>query len=584
MPEQNPLTASIEPSVRDAEDVRARRRHNASILINTIPVEILAIIFRFLVVFAPPGQRAPGDLGWITRATHVCSHWREVALATPRLWSTPSFVLSQKWAHEMLARAKNAHLSLRLGGHFVWHSSWQVQFAVNIIRTRMDTIHHISLFLERGLLHTIDFFLHRPAPQLQEFVVDVSTPHIGSIERNPVMLSAALFASSAPRLRQIMLKSAFLPWDSPPFRDLERLSVEFDQSTFLGGDDETILERLEEAHPASISNTQLKKASALAQVISRDVFQGGSPVLSHTASAVYSTIEESDDDDTKSVIATPSFTEILGILRNSPFLRTLALIRSMPSRTTMPEEQHGAPIELLELEEISLEGHVLDCEAMLNTIMTPSLQSLAISCHWSCDDARICWPIISRIQRFLDQPNIRVAQNPVSHLVLSMIGEGYGVGVSVLLQFPEDRLQHVLDIELWRRSHQVYWDRTILISHIFSTLPLYTATVMSLDSNNDNDDGLAFPDWLAFAPYLPHMKIIRIPHSCLERAWRVLHTPELFPTLCAIVLCFPMGSVVPDDIEEDDKENFRRMQRVRYDAGCPPLAIVFKSGDPIPGI
>ncbi|KZV60718.1 hypothetical protein PENSPDRAFT_619831 [Peniophora sp. CONT] len=562
--------------------LRARKRINALVLINNLPVEVLAIIFRFLVVFSPPTR---GALGWIAASSHVCSHWREVTLTTPRLWSTPSFLLSEKWAKEMLVRAKNAPISVRHGGHQPNSSSWQFALVNSLFQWRMSAIHHISLFLEPSQLEELCNVLDEPAPLLQELVL--SSLGWESVERDPVILPASLFSGSAPNLRQIILSSVYLPWQSPLIRNLDRFSVKFGHRSFLGASDQTILECLTETHPPAISDFQLNRASDLAKRISRSAPSGVSlehPRLNEHPMHPSYTISEPDFDGTELDNKLPSACEALSILRNSPALRALALVRCMPPRSTFPADSSISPINLAELEEISLDGHVQECEALLKAITTPSLKSLSVACHFFGDDGRICWPIISRARHFLEQPHMNVAQNPVSHLVLSMTGEGYGFNIMVLLRSMDRNLQNVLDLTFERRSSQVYWDRTIRISHVFSTLPLYTATLMSLEANYNSDDGLAFPDWLAFSPYLPCLEIIRVEYSCLQSAWRVLHTPEFFPALRAIILCFKPGVLLPADIDAERKENFSRMQSVRTAAGCPPLAVVFSSGEPVPGL
>ncbi|KAI0245772.1 hypothetical protein BJV78DRAFT_1105379, partial [Lactifluus subvellereus] len=77
-----------------------RTRRNRFSLIGRLPPEILYGLF-------PSGPtRTQIKLGWIT-ITHVCSHWRQVALSGPTLWRTIIFHLGAEWAEEMLARSKS---------------------------------------------------------------------------------------------------------------------------------------------------------------------------------------------------------------------------------------------------------------------------------------------------------------------------------------------------------------------------------------------------------------------------------------------------------------------------------------------
>jgi F-box-like len=90
-------------------------RRNALVPISLLPTEILARVFRFFVLEEPPlsgGQ----NLGWI-RVTHVCRHWRQIALDDSslwaRIWGIPT---NMKWISEMLARAMNVPLDIEFDG------------------------------------------------------------------------------------------------------------------------------------------------------------------------------------------------------------------------------------------------------------------------------------------------------------------------------------------------------------------------------------------------------------------------------------------------------------------------------------
>jgi len=57
---------------------------NALAPISLLPPEILARVFSLLALQEPP-YSSKQSLGWI-RATHVCWHWRQVALDYSSLW------------------------------------------------------------------------------------------------------------------------------------------------------------------------------------------------------------------------------------------------------------------------------------------------------------------------------------------------------------------------------------------------------------------------------------------------------------------------------------------------------------------
>ncbi|TBU63483.1 hypothetical protein BD310DRAFT_916468 [Dichomitus squalens] len=75
--------------------IAPKRCHNARVAISRLPNELLSEIFTCLVRDHNSHIEDAHDtydrvygtrLQWI-RTTHVCYAWREVALATPRLWS-----------------------------------------------------------------------------------------------------------------------------------------------------------------------------------------------------------------------------------------------------------------------------------------------------------------------------------------------------------------------------------------------------------------------------------------------------------------------------------------------------------------
>ncbi|KAG6829486.1 hypothetical protein H0H92_004368 [Tricholoma furcatifolium] len=91
-------------------------RLNALTVTCRIPSEILACIFGQLVEDATVADNdvaCPPFIYWIKAAAHVCSHWREIALSTPSLWSTiyPD-LLHQTWTLEMLKHSKDVPLSV----------------------------------------------------------------------------------------------------------------------------------------------------------------------------------------------------------------------------------------------------------------------------------------------------------------------------------------------------------------------------------------------------------------------------------------------------------------------------------------
>ncbi|KAL1752323.1 hypothetical protein FB107DRAFT_190229, partial [Schizophyllum commune] len=97
------------------ELTRIYRTHNERAPINRLPFKILGNIFRLLLAplsdFALPwkGPSLPVNL---ISATHVCNHWREIALATRLLWPTIAMSNCDAAATAFLQRSSTRPLSV----------------------------------------------------------------------------------------------------------------------------------------------------------------------------------------------------------------------------------------------------------------------------------------------------------------------------------------------------------------------------------------------------------------------------------------------------------------------------------------
>lgn len=205
-----------------------RTRHNAYIPVSRLPSEILAQIFLFLSFGAgsklvretSPGhmvQHKARDLGWI-KVTHVCRHWRQVALAHLSLWTTITNDLGAKWVPLMLARAQSLPVNIQwnpLAETLGKASPVEVDFAPHLshIRTLQisDTIDRLS-----QIIHT----LLQPAPMLERITI-LDTALGSSILHVP----ADLFASNAPRLRTARFIGLIVSLDVPILQHITTLDI-----------------------------------------------------------------------------------------------------------------------------------------------------------------------------------------------------------------------------------------------------------------------------------------------------------------------------------------------------------------------
>ena len=201
--------------------------------ISLLPPEILARVFHLLVLEEPPfsGGR---NLGWI-RVTHVCRHWRQVALDDSSLWARIcGLPTNTKWISEVLARGKNAQLDIELDLNDVARSSPKALLMIPpyLSRTRQLRCHGLLMLH----LDSIREIFSWEAPALEHFELTITT--YSPIDFQDVggnMLSkghAPLFKGHAPRLRTFSLSRFVIPWSLIPRGQLTQLKIDYSNEHF----------------------------------------------------------------------------------------------------------------------------------------------------------------------------------------------------------------------------------------------------------------------------------------------------------------------------------------------------------------
>ena len=110
----NICRSQVEARIIELEnEVRVLKSYlNTATTTGRLPPEILSHVFLELSSSSPVGSSTSQRLSWI-RLTHVCRHWRGVALNCPALWSNIS-IAHEVWTDLMLSRSKEAPLSVDL--------------------------------------------------------------------------------------------------------------------------------------------------------------------------------------------------------------------------------------------------------------------------------------------------------------------------------------------------------------------------------------------------------------------------------------------------------------------------------------
>ncbi|KAF6759739.1 hypothetical protein DFP72DRAFT_115953 [Ephemerocybe angulata] len=86
---------------------------NSTPSVNRLPPEVLSNIFIFLFWTMEREYREDHKVFWI-RSTHVCRHWRAVALGCAALWTNFAFDMHGELMRTILPRSKNLPLSVTL--------------------------------------------------------------------------------------------------------------------------------------------------------------------------------------------------------------------------------------------------------------------------------------------------------------------------------------------------------------------------------------------------------------------------------------------------------------------------------------
>ncbi|KDQ61414.1 hypothetical protein JAAARDRAFT_190188 [Jaapia argillacea MUCL 33604] len=213
----NPALTEIDTSIAThLESVRQlRSKRNALVPISCLPPELLAKIFIEYAMCtdmaAEPAMSFRPEVWWIA-TTHVCRHWREVGLGTPRLWSRPPFK-KPKWAKEMLIRSKSAPLQVNATIGNMEHLR-----AVESALKHMSRIQVLSIAGPRSELGKLT--LSSPAPLLESLSLNNWTEH----DRYSIPTNA--FNLETPSLRKLELRKCSPNWSSPMYEGLSTLKVE----------------------------------------------------------------------------------------------------------------------------------------------------------------------------------------------------------------------------------------------------------------------------------------------------------------------------------------------------------------------
>ncbi|KAH7912428.1 hypothetical protein BJ138DRAFT_795388 [Hygrophoropsis aurantiaca] len=205
------------PSQR-ALDLHPQR--DAVTCISSLPPELLAEIFMDYARQVYNKKRGkyprPSSLMWI-QVTHVCRHWRQVALSFPDLW-TLLVLESPSWTEQMLIRSKMAPLVIEVD---LRHLTLQLMETANKAFKHISRVRELRLTTSQRAAGKAMALLIGPAPLLESLALSETlfttvTSHSAT---------ADLFSGQTPNLRKVTLESCEIMWPSSLLANLIHLDI-----------------------------------------------------------------------------------------------------------------------------------------------------------------------------------------------------------------------------------------------------------------------------------------------------------------------------------------------------------------------
>ncbi|THU76244.1 hypothetical protein K435DRAFT_879484 [Dendrothele bispora CBS 962.96] len=262
----NGMSGHVKNIVRD---LKTRRNSHASI--SKLPPEILSTIF---LLYRDGTAYHWRTLAWI-RVSHICRHWRNVALGCPALWSHPNFFMSDS-VPEMLLRSKSAPLTIQLTLNYG---------ASKVIEAFHTSLEHIARIRELSLAtagHNFEKLFPRTdqaAPHLHKLILNNLS---GQSLREIIILPEDFLNGNAPCLSHLELKDFHLPWSSPLLKNLTTLKLTClnSQTTLLPTSEQLVevLGRMPGLETLELKNFLPSSSSSLSEVTLprlQDVLLGG---------------------------------------------------------------------------------------------------------------------------------------------------------------------------------------------------------------------------------------------------------------------------------------------------------------------
>ncbi|KZT64940.1 hypothetical protein DAEQUDRAFT_759643 [Daedalea quercina L-15889] len=208
--------------------VAALRTHlNTFTPISVLPPEVLCEVFLHVAgVGKHDISSSPTPYRWIS-VSHVCKHWRAVALNCPVLWGNVTVTPQVEWMTELLERSKSAplYVSMTILRFSVPYFNREEEEASTImVFSHLARMRSLSITAARALTVRFGDLLTGPAPCLESLTIRY-TNNFSSRPDEFDCIHELLHRPENSRLRRLDLHSVALSWSKTSLPHLTHLTV-----------------------------------------------------------------------------------------------------------------------------------------------------------------------------------------------------------------------------------------------------------------------------------------------------------------------------------------------------------------------
>ncbi|KAF5357691.1 hypothetical protein D9758_007487 [Tetrapyrgos nigripes] len=233
----------VEKHVELDELTKLKTRRNELVPISRLPEELLSKFFK-LCVRPKKNYYAPMFHRWSwTKVSHICKHWRNVALGCPALWGCLDLT-TPTWIPEMLRRSQMAPLVINMPQLLILKPK-----SADAIKTLEKALGELEMLQAAPLLHTLQLSAKETGDWFAE-------------SECIVVLPLDFLGGHTPSLRHVDLQDFHIPWDSSVFRNLTSLKI-IHKSTDHAPSLQQLTEILSRM-PASLETLELERVLSLA--------------------------------------------------------------------------------------------------------------------------------------------------------------------------------------------------------------------------------------------------------------------------------------------------------------------------------